>query len=145
MGARYIVDFIKLIHDADDATSRPPKTSRPSDSQKNKNKATSQATSKYTATAIKRTTANSNNVVVTRTSVAAAPKLKSKSKQVPVDDEPVVEMEDEDYSCEQEAALASPIKGSESRKMNKVCCVLSLLRQILNYLIRRRSNLNTTI
>ena len=65
-----------------------------------------------------------NNVIVTRTSrtsAATAPEVKSKSKQV-IDKGPAssIEMQDKDDSHEEEAALASPIKGSESRKMNKV-------------------------
>ena len=64
------------------------------------------------------------DVVVTRTSrtsAATAPEVKSKSKQV-IDKGPAssVELQDEDDSHEKEAALASPIKGSESQKMNKV-------------------------
>lgn len=112
--------------DTDDAASRP----RPSDSQKNRNKATSLGLDSVptSSKAIKRTTANSNDVIVTRTSAVAAPKVKSKSKQVlnsevPLDDG----MHEEDDSQEQEAALASPMKGSESRKLNKVCYILSLM------------------
>jgi hypothetical protein len=66
------------------------------------------------STAIKRTTANSNNVSVTRTTAAPAPKAK-KSKEA----DPAIEMQDDDNLQEEEAALASPIKGSESRKISK--------------------------
>jgi hypothetical protein len=74
------------------------------------------------STAIKRTTTNSNNIVtIARTSAAPAPKAKFKLKHEDlVKDEPI-ELQDEDDSHEEEAALASPVKGSESRKMSKVC------------------------
>ena len=90
------------------------KASRPSEAHKTEKKATS-------STSIKRTTANSNNIVVTHIS-APTTKVKPKSKHVEasMDNAPVVEMQDEDDSHEEEAALASPLKGSESRKMNKV-------------------------
>jgi hypothetical protein len=82
---------------------------------------------------LKRTTANSNNVTVTRTSAAADSKVKSKSKNV-LDSkdngpEAAIEMQEEDDSHEEAAALASPVKGSESRKMSKVShyYILSLI------------------
>jgi len=77
------------------------------------------------ATGIKRTTANSNNIVITHTSAALS---KPKSKQdrnsgskASVVNEPALGMQDEDHddSHEEKAALASPLKGSESRKMNQ--------------------------
>ena len=65
---------------------------------------------------IKRTTANSNKVAVTSTSVAPAPKAK-KAKPA----KPAMQIQDEDDDTyEEEAALASPLKGSESRKINNV-------------------------
>jgi hypothetical protein len=44
-----------------------------------------------------------------------------------MDNAPVIEMQDEDDSHEEEAALASPLKGSESRKINKVFYFLLFL------------------
>lgn len=75
------------------------------------------------STAIKRTTTNSNNIIVTGTSATPAPPKKSKSKralvsEAPVDHGPAELQEDDSY--EEEAALASPVRGSDSRKMNKV-------------------------
>jgi hypothetical protein len=94
---------------------------RSSDSHKNEKKTVPVPTS---STSVKRTTANSNNVAVTRTSAAPATKAKPKSKalkpEASVDNEHVLEMQDEDGSQEEEAALASPLKGSEYRKMSKV-------------------------
>lgn len=104
------------------------RASRSSDSHKNEKKAVSVPTS---STSIKRTTANLNNIIVTHTSAALAPKAKPKSKALKseafVDNEPVIEMQDEDGLQEEEAALASPLKGSESRKMSKVLCFLPSL------------------
>jgi hypothetical protein len=82
-------------------------------SQKGKNNAAPLPTS---STAIKRTTAK-NNVAFTRTTTSAAPASKAKkSKQA----EPTMGMQDEDDSHEEEVALASPVKGFESRKMNNL-------------------------
>jgi hypothetical protein len=99
--------------DTDDTAFRP--ESRSSDFQNNKNKA---APIQNSSTAVKRTTANSNNVAVARIS-APAPDAKAK-KSKKDDPEPAMGLQDEDDSQEEEAALASPLKGSESRKMNKV-------------------------
>jgi hypothetical protein len=80
------------------------------------------------STAVKRKTATSNNVIVTCTSTAQGPKAK-RSKQV----KPPVEMHDsdEDDSREEKAALASPLKGSESRKLTKVSYLLRILSNLL--------------
>ena len=53
-------------------------------------------------------------------------------------------MQDEDNSSEQAAALASPIKGSKSHKMNQVHYSISDLNEY-SLQITQRSSLNITI
>ena len=76
------------------------------------------------STAIKWTTANSNNVAITCTSAAPAPKAKKSKPPVEVRDS------DEDDSIEEKAALASPLKGSKSQKLTKVCLYIFFLIQV---------------